>query len=523
MANEYGNYATLNPLYPNTNVTLTNGNLTATYAGSNHFHFPSNMLIPTTGKWAMKATDINTAGRPADNMIGVIEASPAALTDGHDNATSVFWTDRGTVYRAGSNLGNVADAYGINSVLELLYDRDAATLKLYKDGELSYTVTSVPTTANVFSAVANEGGVAVWTLDFGQNGYTATDTDYLNLSTANLPEPAIIDPSAYFQVLKYTGTGSAHTETFDGSSNLQPNLLWIKNRDQNDEWKIIDSVRGATYELNFNSNNAESTDSNGVTGFTSNGFTLGSGAGGYNDNTEKFLAYGFKESATAGFDIVEYSGNNSANRNISHSLGVAPECVLVKGTASGHWWWWHVGFNDATKFLPLDAFAAATATNSPWGTGNFSSSHFMVTNNGTENANASGTNNYIAYLWAGIDGFSSFGTFKGNGTHGDGFGQDGPFVNLGFAPDFVHIINFEIAENGSSFNTTSNPSNPVITKNDIGGVDPDGGSGAYLDLLSNGFKIRYADQSLNDSRYNYIYMAWGRSMTDGGVNQVRAK
>ena len=295
------------------------------------------------------------------------------------------------------------------------------------------------------------------------------------------------------------------------------NLIYygLKNRDVNDEWKIIDSVRGATSELNFDSNNAESTDSNGVTAFTSNGFTLGSGAGGYNDNAEDFLAYGWKKDVTAGFDIVEYSGNNTANRNISHSLGVAPEFVLVKGTASGNWWMWHTGFGADNQFIPLNSFGAATATNSPWGTGNFSSTQFMVTNNATENANASGKDNYIAYLWAGVEGLSSFGTYKGTGTHGGGFGQDGPFANLSFAPEFLHILNFDIAENGSSFNTTSNPSNPVIIKNDIGGVDPDAGSGGYLDLLSNGFKIRYDDQSLNDTRYTYMYMAWGGKPIQG--------
>ena len=40
----------------------------------------------------------------------------------------------------------------------------------------------------------------------------------------------IDDPSAYFQVKTYTGTGSSLALTFDGNSDLQPDLVWVKSR-----------------------------------------------------------------------------------------------------------------------------------------------------------------------------------------------------------------------------------------------------------------------------------------------------
>ena len=43
----------------------------------------------------------------------------------------------------------------------------------------------------------------------------------------------IDDPSAYFKVQLYTGNGSAdHAITFDDTdTDMQPDLVWIKNRD----------------------------------------------------------------------------------------------------------------------------------------------------------------------------------------------------------------------------------------------------------------------------------------------------
>ena len=40
----------------------------------------------------------------------------------------------------------------------------------------------------------------------------------------------IDDPSAYFQVELYTGTGSALSRTFDSDTDMQPDLIWIATR-----------------------------------------------------------------------------------------------------------------------------------------------------------------------------------------------------------------------------------------------------------------------------------------------------
>jgi hypothetical protein len=42
----------------------------------------------------------------------------------------------------------------------------------------------------------------------------------------------IDDPSAYFQTALWTGTGSVgNAVTFDGNSDMQPDMVWSKRRD----------------------------------------------------------------------------------------------------------------------------------------------------------------------------------------------------------------------------------------------------------------------------------------------------
>ena len=54
----------------------------------------------------------------------------------------------------------------------------------------------------------------------------------------------IDNPELYFQTKLYTGTGSSHAVTLDGSENMQPDWVWIKNRNGTQDHHLFDSVRG---------------------------------------------------------------------------------------------------------------------------------------------------------------------------------------------------------------------------------------------------------------------------------------
>ena len=163
----------------------------------------------------------------------------------------------------------------------------------------------------------------------------------------------IDDPSLYFRVKTYSGSSSdGNAITWDETdTNMSPDFLWLKNRTATQEHWLCDTVRGAGKFLESNSNNAESSDgASGFASFDSNGFTLNDSA---RTNRNTMVAWGWKESATAGFDINLHTGNGSA-RTISHSLSAKPDFFVVKGRTFAEQWECYHKSLGATKCLQWD-------------------------------------------------------------------------------------------------------------------------------------------------------------------------
>jgi hypothetical protein len=198
-----------------------------------------------------------------------------------------------------------------------------------------------------------------------------------------------------------------------GSNSLQPDLVWIKDRTTTNAHGIFDSVRTATKYWSSNANTAETTSATSLTAFLTNGFSLGTNSL-FNTSGNNYISWLWKKCPAIsgsclgadGVDIVTYTGDNTANKNISHSLGAAPDMVIVKRRDStGDPFVWTSSLAGATSFLLLDSTAAVSTTNTPWGTGNFSSTQFMVSANATNNANA------ISSGAGGSQTFNASGTF----------------------------------------------------------------------------------------------------------------
>jgi hypothetical protein len=156
--------------------------------------------------------------------------------------------------------------------------------------------------------------------------------------------------------------------------------------------------------LNFNSTASESS-SSAFSFDQMDGFF--SAAGSWNG----YIGYGWKR-APSYMDCVAFSGNGSYPRNISHNLGVVPEMMWVKTrNATDHW---RVYSKDMTvqQEMLLNGTYAASATGS-WGTGGRPTDSVFIV--GSANTNYSGRN-YIAYLFASLDGISKVGSYTGNGS-----------------------------------------------------------------------------------------------------------
>mgnify|MGYP003679825452 CR=1 FL=1 len=320
----------------------------------------------------------------------------------------------------------------------------------------------------------------------------------------------IDDPSAYFQTKLYTGTGSSLALTNDGNSDLQPDWVWIKCRDDSHNHQVFDSVRGVHIRMRTDTNGAETTSSESLKSFDSDGFTVGTQAN-VNNSSNTFVAWNWKESATAGFDIVSYTGNGS-NRTISHSLSAVPKMMIVKNRdASEEWTVYHAGNTSApaTDYLALNTNGATTDSNTRWNDTAPTSSVFTVGTSGVVNANGQ---KFIAYLFAEKQGYSKFGSYTGNGN------ADGTFVYTGFKPAFTIIKRTDTTNSWMVGDNKINPFN--VTNNmlraDLSNVQQ---SGNYVDYLSNGFKPRLSGNAFNGSGGTYIYMAFAESplVTSTGI------
>ena len=141
------------------------------------------------------------------------------------------------------------------------------------------------------------------------------------------------DPSAHFQQTYYSGNGGTQTITNTGNSNLQPDWLWIKQRNSTNGHKLDNSRRGAGEFLSSNTQDAEGTDSNGVQSFLTDGFSLGS-SGSYNGGSGTYSAWQWKAGGPAPTQtykvvVVSDSGNKYRFRNSSDTATFAASAVTV--------------------------------------------------------------------------------------------------------------------------------------------------------------------------------------------------
>jgi len=335
----------------------------------------------------------------------------------------------------------------------------------------------------------------------------------------------IDDPSVYFQTGLYVGTGSELVITNDGNSNLQPDLMWIKNRTDgstNHHWH--DTTRGTTVTLFGNKTDAQETQAQSVKSVQSDGFTLGTWDGN-NIDDKNFVAWQWKANggttstnttgngidtvvqanAAAGFSIITYTGNGTqSGQTVGHGLGAVPKMIISKDrTNSSNVVSWRV-YHEAigpTKYIELQSTAAESTFND-WDDTAPTSSVYSV--GGAGGYTPTNTNNalYLAYVFAEVQGYSKFGSYVGNGN------ADGPFVYTGFKPAFLMMKESSSAGgNWVIFDNKRDVDNVLIHRLHPNTSAGDNTSRNYIDFYSNGFKMRNTDADHNQSGQTMIYMA----------------
>jgi hypothetical protein len=199
------------------------------------------------------------------------------------------------------------------------------------------------------------------------------------------------------------------------------------------------------------------------------------------------------------FDVVAYTGNGTAGRTVSHNLGAAPEMMWVKARDSGattpEWSVYHKDLGN-DKRLVLNTTAAVSGSSATfWYSTTPTETEFYT---GSTYVNQSGYN-YIAYLFASLDGVSKVGSF----THTAGTDT---VVDCGFSGGarFVIIKRYSASGQWNVFDTERG----LVAGNDawlnINTTDAENTTYDFIDPSSSGFTV---DGSGLLSSASYIFYA----------------
>ena len=302
------------------------------------------------------------------------------------------------------------------------------------------------------------------------------------------------------------------TYLYEGTSAIQPivngvdldgegGLVWTKTREVDRSHFLFDTERGGTEYLSSDITAGSDQRTKGAT-FDSDGFTLDPGDGGLtNFNGRTYASWTFRKAKNF-FDIVTYTGDGGAGREIPHSLGCVPGFMVVKKlNADSDWTTYHRGMG-ATQYAPLNDTDPYGVAGGIWSNTEPTETNFTVGDN--ERMNADG-DKYVAYLFAHDDSDESMikcGSYTGNGN------AVGPTIELGFEPQWVMI------------KSSSNTSNWIMLDN-MRGVVADGfdedlyanlsyaspPSADFLEFTSTGFIPKNNTGDTNSLNQDYIYMA----------------
>jgi hypothetical protein len=315
-----------------------------------------------------------------------------------------------------------------------------------------------------------------------------------------------------FSTYLYTGNGSTQTITNNIDLSTKGGLTWIKGRTQAFNHTLVDTVRGATNLLVSNTTDAQATQANSLTAFTSTGFSIGAGSI-VNYSGDNFASWTFRKQPKF-FDVVTYTGTGS-NTTIAHTLGAVPGCIIVKRTdTSAAWAVYHRSLAN-TQYLVLNDTAAAATGATWWNSTTPTSAVFSV---GTDaSVNASG-GTYVAYIYAhdaggfglaGTDNVISCGSYTGNNS------AIGPEVTLGYEPQWVMVKQSSAAgqywnmiDVMRGFNVSTGAQTLGANAADIEYTNAAFGSGTpIMSPTATGFQVRSAQPATNASGETYIYIA----------------
>lgn len=537
------NKTTMSSIF-NNGVTISDGGLT-TSSGTLNDYVVATQGIPSSGDlstcyWEVS---VDTVG---NSFIGISRNGQLGVSLWQATDQGVAIDKAGAIYASGATSDSMA-SYTTSDVIMVAVNNLLKKIWFGKNGAWhstdnpatnigGYDYSSDITTDVVLPAVGlGAAATTTHTLHFEKSTWTySAPAGFFELNAANIVAPTINNPADHFKTITYVGNATSNRKIT--GLNFRPDLVWIKNRDQTDEHKIMDSIRGAGNHISSDSTNIQAADSGALISFDEGGWTMGTGANGYNDDGESFVAWcwnagdgdpvlnnigsiqsSVKANQAAGFSIISYTGTGAAG-TIGHGLDGAPEFLISKNldiVRSNAVYHAYFASDPATDYMNLNLTNAVTDDATFW---NDTAPTSTVISVGTNNQVNENTRAQLLYAFRSIPGFSKVGSYVGNSN------DDGVFVYLGFKPAYL-LIKKTTDSGGANdwfiIDSSRYPVNGVTTPSgSIGGTleandttieeshatnwtDNQG-----IELLSNGFKLRTNSGTINASGRVYIYIAF---------------
>ena len=326
---------------------------------------------------------------------------------------------------------------------------------------------------------------------------TNTSSSYVNKNGDGYIYIAIRRPDGYVGKPDEAGTDAFNVANYDSTApafnaNFPVDFALFRRVQQAYDWRVVARLAGLRYmpiQAGGTSNE--------------NDYVFD-----YNDGWNKQTGYANTEvswmwARGQGFDVVDYRGNGTAGRQISHSMNQTIEMIWTKNRSStAGWKVWHKdlnggGANAATWYLALEASTAETANGDIYGSSSAilpTSTYWTVGSNAGVNENGS---YHTAMLFSSVTGISKVGSYSGS--------ANAQTITVGFQPRLIIIKrrstrDWVILDTLRGIGASSGDDKALYFEDNTAQEDQN-----FLDLTSTGFTLNADLQDVNKSGEDYIY------------------
>ena len=209
------------------------------------------------------------------------------------------------------------------------------------------------------------------------------------------------------------------------------------------------------------------------------------------------IATTVRANPSAGFSVITWTGNEKSGGPIAHGLSTPPKLLLIKDTDNAYNW--YVVTTATGSNIRIEGL---NNTNGGGSTAEYTTDSSVISNlSQYASLNTSGATMLI-YAFSPVEGYSAIGSYESNGLN------NGPFVYTGFRPRWLLIRHSGSGQDWIIIDTARDPNNnghtQKLTANE---VNTEVTQTLFLDILSNGFKLRSNAGAVNDGNDPYFYLA----------------